>query len=277
MQSPTGTNQQNWSFVVVSDADKRAAIADFYRRAGEMMTGSGYPPPLPEGDSRIPATERVTNSAAYLAECLQEVPIFVIPCVQGRVEKVPMIVAQASTYGSILPAAWSFMLAARARGLGSAWTTSHLFFHDESERTAGNPAGLDPSGAAPRRLLHRRRLQAGPSTSGRGPDLLGHVGIHDQQSLVAKPCGQSVCQKACRVPIGTLSESMSAGRQGGVQHQRDGEPARPRRVGVDQNCFPSSEMTSGCGGDAECSAEGAGDRAPSGGSERRRRPGSYCR
>lgn len=85
MQSPTGTNQQNWSFVVVSDADKRAAIADFYRRAGEMMTGSGYPPPLPEGDSRIPATERVTDSAAYLAECLQEVPIFVIPCVQGRV------------------------------------------------------------------------------------------------------------------------------------------------------------------------------------------------
>jgi len=131
MQSPTGTNQQNWSFVVVSDADKRAAIADFYRRAGEMMTGSGYPPPLPEGDSRIPATERVTDSAAYLAECLQEVPIFVIPCVQGRVEKVPMVVAQASTYGSILLAAWSFMLAARARGLGSAWTTIHLFFHDE--------------------------------------------------------------------------------------------------------------------------------------------------
>jgi len=130
MQSPTGTNQQNWSFVVVSDADKRAAIADFYRRAGEMMTGSGYPPPLPEGDPRIPATERVMDSAAYLAECLQEVPVFVIPCVQGRMEQVPMIVAQASTYGSILPAAWSFMLAARARGLGSAWTTIHLFFHD---------------------------------------------------------------------------------------------------------------------------------------------------
>jgi len=139
MQSPTGTNQQNWSFVVVSDADKRAAIADFYRRAGEMMTGSGYPPPLPEGDSRIPATERVTDSAAYLAECLQEVPIFVIPCVQGRVEKVPMIVAQASTYGSILPAAWSFMLAARARGLGSAWTTIHLFFHDEVSELLGIP------------------------------------------------------------------------------------------------------------------------------------------
>jgi len=123
----------------VSDADKRVAIADFYRRAGEMMAGSGYPPPLPEGDSRIPATERVMDSAAYLAECLQEVPVFVIPCVQGRVEQVPMIVAQASTYGSILPAAWSFMLAARARGLGSAWTTIHLFFHDEVSELLGIP------------------------------------------------------------------------------------------------------------------------------------------
>ena len=83
MQSPTGTNQQNWSFVVVTEVDKRAAISDFYRRAGEMMTGSGCPPPLPEGDPRIPATERVMESAAYLAECLEEVPVFVIPCAVG--------------------------------------------------------------------------------------------------------------------------------------------------------------------------------------------------
>ena len=110
MQSPTGTNQQNWSFVVVTDADKRAAIADLYRRAGEMMTGSGYPPPLPEGGPRIPGTERVMDSAAYLTECLQEVPVFVIPCVQGRVEEVSMNVAQASTYGPILPASWSLLL-----------------------------------------------------------------------------------------------------------------------------------------------------------------------
>ena len=50
-----------------------------------------------------------------------------------------MIAAQASTYGSILPAAWSFMLAARARGLGTAWTTIHLFFHDEVRDLLGIP------------------------------------------------------------------------------------------------------------------------------------------
>jgi len=65
--------------------------------------------------------------------------VFVIPCVQGRVESVPLVVAQASTYGSILPAAWSFMLAARARGLGTAWTSIHLFFEKEVAALLGIP------------------------------------------------------------------------------------------------------------------------------------------
>lgn len=139
MQAPTGTNAQNWSFVVVTDEAKRAAIADFYRRGGETMAGSGYPPPLPEGDPREHVMPKVMESATYLGEVLHRVPVFVIPCVQGRVETVPMIIAQASTYGSILPAAWSFMLAARARGLGTAWTSIHLFFHDEVSELLGIP------------------------------------------------------------------------------------------------------------------------------------------
>ena len=51
----------------------------------------------------------------------------------------PMVVAQASTYGSILPAAWSFMLAARARGLGTVWTTVHLFFEKDVATLLGIP------------------------------------------------------------------------------------------------------------------------------------------
>jgi nitroreductase len=139
MQAPTGTNAQNWSFVVVTDPAKKQAIADFYRQAGETMSGSGYPPPLPEGDPREHVMPKVMESASYLGEILEQVPVFVIPCVQGRMETVPMIVAQASTYGSILPAAWSFMLAARARGLGTAWTTIHLFHHDEVSELLGIP------------------------------------------------------------------------------------------------------------------------------------------
>ncbi len=139
MQAPTGTNAQNWAFVVVTDPDKKKVIADFYRQAGETMSGSGYPPPLPAGDPREHVMPKVMESASYLGEILEQVPVFVIPCVQGRMEAVPMIVAQASTYGSILPAAWSFMLAARARGLGTAWTTIHLFHHDEVSELLGIP------------------------------------------------------------------------------------------------------------------------------------------
>ena len=40
MQAPTGTNAQNWAFVVVTDPAKRAAIADYYRKAGELMAGT---------------------------------------------------------------------------------------------------------------------------------------------------------------------------------------------------------------------------------------------
>ncbi len=138
-QAPTGTNAQNWSFVVVTDPDKRAAIADAYRRGSEVMAGSGYPPPLPPGDPREHVMPKVMESATYLGEVLDRVPVHVIPCVQGRVESVPMVVAQASTYGSILPAAWSFMLALRARGLGTAWTTIHLFHEKEVASLLGIP------------------------------------------------------------------------------------------------------------------------------------------
>ena len=138
-QAPTGTNAQNWSFVVVTDPEKRAAIADAYRRGSEVMSGSGYPPPLPPGDPREHVMPKVMESATYLGEVLERVPVHVIPCVQGRVESVPMVVAQASTYGSILPAAWSFMLALRARGLGTAWTTIHLFHEKEVASVLGIP------------------------------------------------------------------------------------------------------------------------------------------
>ncbi|HEX9260172.1 MAG TPA: nitroreductase family protein [Acidimicrobiales bacterium] len=139
LQSPTGTNQQNWAFVVVRDPGKRAFIADCYRRGGEMLSASGYPPPLPEDDPRAEVLPRVLDSAMYLAARLEQVPVLVIPCVQARVEQVPMVLAQASVYGSILPAAWSFMLAARARGLGSSWTTVHLFFERDVAELLGIP------------------------------------------------------------------------------------------------------------------------------------------
>ncbi len=139
MQAPTGTNAQNWAFVVITDPAKKKFIADAYRNGGEMMAGSGYPPPLEPGDPREHVMPKVMESAGYLGEILEQVPVFVIACVRGRVESVPMVSAQASTYGSILPAAWSFMLALRSRGLGTAWTTIHLFQEKPISELLGIP------------------------------------------------------------------------------------------------------------------------------------------
>jgi len=139
MQAPTGTNAQNWAFVVITDPAKKKFIADAYRNGGEMMAGSGYPPPLEPGDPREHVMPKVMESAGYLGEILEQVPVFVIACVRGRVESVPMVIAQASTYGSILPAAWSFMLALRSRGLGTAWTTIHLFQENPISELLGIP------------------------------------------------------------------------------------------------------------------------------------------
>ena len=62
---------------------------------------------------------------------MQDVPVHVVPCIRGRPDGLPLH-AQAGLFGSILPAVWSFMLAARSRGLGTCWTTFHLFAEQEA-------------------------------------------------------------------------------------------------------------------------------------------------
>ena len=140
MQAPTGGNSQQWHFVIVTDAEKRKALADIYRR-GYAPYRASQPVPTKlyaKNPQRAQTQERVANSADYLAEHMHEVPVHFIPCIRGRMEGQPSI-AQAGTWGSILPAVWSFMLAARARGLGTAWTTLHLTFEQEAAEVLGIP------------------------------------------------------------------------------------------------------------------------------------------
>lgn len=140
MQAPTGSNSQTWHFVVVTDTEKRKALGDIYRKGWDLYTRA------PSTIDKLAATNperaatqmRVVDSANYLAEHIHEAPVLVIPCIYGRTDEQP-VVAQAGAWGSILPAAWSFMLAARARGLGSAWTTIHLFFEQEAADVLGIP------------------------------------------------------------------------------------------------------------------------------------------
>jgi nitroreductase len=127
-QAPTGGNLQGWHFVLVTDTKRKRAISDLYRKS----KAKNDPPSTP------PEHQRVMDSSAYLAEHLHEVPLLVIPCIEGRVENAPFIM-QAVTWGSIMPATWSFMLAARARGLGTAWTSLHLEYEREAAEVLGIP------------------------------------------------------------------------------------------------------------------------------------------
>ncbi len=142
-QAPTGSNSQGWSVVVVTDEAKRKVIADLYREGMEayanMREAEGFG--FAEGDPRGEQMPRVLDSAMYLAQNLEKAPVMVLFCVEGRVEEAGAF-AQASVYGSILPAAWSFMMAGRARGLGMAWTTLHLAHEKRAAETLGIPAHI---------------------------------------------------------------------------------------------------------------------------------------
>ncbi len=143
VQAPTGSNRQGWRWMVIRDADKRAALADIYRRAG----GDYLKAAAADAESGT-QVGRVMDSANFLAENLQRVPVMVIPLVIGRLES-PDAGSAAGLYGSIIPAMWSFQLALRSRGLGSCLTTLHLGLEAEAAELLEIPDHMTQAGLLP--------------------------------------------------------------------------------------------------------------------------------
>lgn len=140
LQAPTGSNAQGWHWMVVTDPELRAGIGEHYARAFDAYRNSpDYASRAGTGHTqeRQAVQERVTSSAEYLAEVMGRVPVHVIACIAAG-EELPRG-NQAGLWGSLLPAAWSFQIAARARGLGSAWTTLHLRYEKEVAELLGIP------------------------------------------------------------------------------------------------------------------------------------------
>lgn len=136
LQAPTGSNSQGWQWLFVEDPTKKKALADIYRTNATPYLDL----PKPErGDIRDSQMDAVMNSAKYLNENMEKAPVMLIPLLEGRPDNVP-VGMQASYWGSILPAVWSFMLALRERGLGTAWTTLHLI--GDGEREAADVLGI---------------------------------------------------------------------------------------------------------------------------------------
>lgn len=137
IQAPTGSNAQGWQFMFVTDEAKRAKIGEIYQRAFSVyreMPIAIHKLHMDSSDNSLTQSQqRSASSADYLAEHMAQAPVLMIPCIAGRTdnEAGADIISQTGTLGSIIPAAWNFMLAARARGLGTAWTTLHLMFEKE--------------------------------------------------------------------------------------------------------------------------------------------------
>ena len=151
LQAPTGGNSQGWSFVVVTDADKRKAVAEIYKKAFKLYSSDPAMRARYDADAsdlRAKQMDRVLSSADFLAEHMHEAPALVIACIEGRIEKASPV-EQAGVYGSILPAAWSFMLALRSRGLGTAWTTLHIMYEQEVAKILGIPATVTQAALFP--------------------------------------------------------------------------------------------------------------------------------
>lgn len=146
LQAPTGSNRQGWQWVFISDPDKKQALRDIYteRFAGYRKMPR---PTYAEGDVRAERADRVVDSASYLADNFHRAPVLLIPCLEGKPSD--GVAGSAGYWGSLLPAVWSFMLALRERGLGSAWTTLHL------------PNGGDEQAAELLGIPHDKYSQAG--------------------------------------------------------------------------------------------------------------------
>ncbi|MFJ1460430.1 nitroreductase family protein [Nocardia sp. N2S4-5] len=148
VQAPSGSNRQGWHWLVVTDAEKRRALGELYRRGFEEYASSpDYPGNQavedPEADG---VRQRVVSSAQYLSQHMGEVPVLLVPCISGRVDNVPSA-RSASHWASLFPAVWSFCLAARSRGLGTAWTTLHLKYEREAAELLGIPYETVAQGA----------------------------------------------------------------------------------------------------------------------------------
>lgn len=133
-QAPTASNTQKWRWMVVTDAEKRRAIAEIYGRCKPFLSQARA-----RIDPDDAQTHRVYDSAEWLIDHLHKVPCIVIPCIEGRLPAGTPNAMAAAVYGSIFPAMWSFQLALRSRGLGSALTTIHLFFEKEVGELLGMP------------------------------------------------------------------------------------------------------------------------------------------
>jgi nitroreductase len=133
LQAPSGSNSQGWHWIVLTDPEIKAKVGEYYQRCFAAYREA-------VGEPQNAAQARMSESATYLSEVMGQVPVLVIGAITAGDGPLPE--NQAGLWGSLFPAAWSFALALRARGLGSTWTSMHLRYEQEISEMLGLPAGV---------------------------------------------------------------------------------------------------------------------------------------
>jgi nitroreductase len=163
LQAPSGSNRQGWHWLVVTDQEMRARIGELYRRSTEKYLAAPDPDATVgrSGPMDSDVQRRVRDSAAYLGQHMGEVPVHVIPCIRLDAPWPPGE-TQAGLWGSLLPAAWSYMLACRTRGLGTAWTTLHLVYEQQVAELLGLPGDVRQGALIPTAYYTGQTFRAAP-------------------------------------------------------------------------------------------------------------------
>jgi nitroreductase len=150
LQAPSASNSESWHWLVVTDPGQRAGLGELYQRAcREYLDSPRFAGNLFADDpERAKVQKRVGASVEYLADKMGDVPVLVVPCLETSSADLPSG-NQAGLWASLLPAVWSYMLAARAVTLGTAWTTLHLRYEKEAAEILGLPDNVHQAALIP--------------------------------------------------------------------------------------------------------------------------------
>ncbi|MGV0715637.1 nitroreductase family protein [Mycolicibacterium sp. XJ662] len=159
LRAPTGSNGQNWEFIVVKDQDVKNRLAKRYRQAWSLYGAAGRR--VAAGDESM---QKILRAVQWQVDHFSEIPVLVVPCLRGgaRVPYMPSpFVGESSFFGSIYPSVQNLLLAARAMGLGASLITLPLWSVTSARRILGLPLTVTPVCIVP---LGWPRGRYGPTT-----------------------------------------------------------------------------------------------------------------
>ncbi|MBI3786346.1 MAG: nitroreductase family protein [Deltaproteobacteria bacterium] len=143
LKAPSGSNAQNWEFIVVKDPQVKAKLARLNRFAWSIYGGIGRR--LAGSDERM---HKIMNAVQWQADHFEEIPVIVVACIKAIIPPWPPLAAT-GTYGSIYPSVQNLLLAARAAGLGAALITLPLWSLFLARRALGLPWRITPCAVIP--------------------------------------------------------------------------------------------------------------------------------